>query len=96
MKSSYFLQQFRYFNLSSVLLRFSRTPSFKIICLDILLHGSRCVPTYRLIDDNGNFIKHLDIGDLCKYNYFLYKTWVLKGVKDESVCFSVREGRRYK
>lgn len=95
MKSSYFLQQFRYFNPSSVLLRFSRTPSFKIICLDIL-HGSGVVPAYRLIDDNGNFIKHLDIGDLCKYNYFLYKTWVLKGVKDESVCFSVREGRRYK
>lgn len=95
MKSSYFLQQFRYINPYSVLLRFSRTPSLKIICLDIF-HGLGRVLAYRLIDDNGNFIKHLDIGDLCKYNYFLYKTWVLKGVKDESVCFSVKEGRRYK
>ena len=95
MKSSYFLQQFRYASPASVLLRFSRTPSFKIICLGIF-RGSGLVPAYRLFDDNGNFIKYLDIGDLCKYNYFLYKTWVLKGVKDESMCFSVREGRRYK
>ena len=95
MRSSYFLQQFRYISPSSVLLRLSRTPSFEIICLDIF-HGSGLVPAYRLFDDNGNFIKHLDIGDLCKYNYFLYKTLVLKGVEDDSMCFFVKEGRRYK
>lgn len=90
MKSSYFLQQARYRRLNVLLFKFSRAKSSTMRVLDIL-HG-----IYRLFDDKGNFIKHLDIGDLCKYNYYVYKTWVLKSVKDESMCFSVKEGRRYK
>ena len=95
MKSSYFLQQFRYFNPAPVRCRLSRASGFKIVWFDIF-HGSGLVPDYRLIDNTGNCIKHLDIEDLCKYNYFLYKTLILRGVREESISFSVKEERIYK
>ena len=95
MKSSYFLQQARYGSLNILLFKFSRAGSSVMRVLDIL-HGINYGATYRLFDDKGEFIKYLTLEDLCKYNYFLYKTFILKRVEDYTVCFSIKEGRNYR